>query len=141
MFELWSIKRGNQLIYNWFKSYNFCYKLRFVCTLLSKIVGNKRVKKKGLFYFSLVLLMLEDCRIGLCWRLVQRSDIVENLSQGVRGLEYSQILRGTRIYHCVLYFLHLFFNIYTFISILKNNKTSANASNRENFNKSNSPSY
>lgn len=138
MFGLLSIQREDQLIHNWFKSYNFYYKLRFVYTLLSRIVGNKRVKKKWFFSFYLVPLMLEDCRIGLGGRLVQRSNIVENLSHGVRGLKYSRIVRGTMIHRCVFYFMYLFFNIFTFISILKNKKTSANASNREKSNKSNS---
>jgi hypothetical protein len=33
--------------------------------------------------------MLDDCRISFDVRLVQRSNIVENLSQDVRELEYS----------------------------------------------------
>jgi hypothetical protein len=41
---------------------------------------------KEVVYF---FVMLEDCRIGLGVRLVQRSNIVENLSQDVMGLEYN----------------------------------------------------
>lgn len=34
-----------------------------------------------------LFVVLEDCRIGLGERLVQRSNILENLSQGVKGLD------------------------------------------------------
>lgn len=108
-------------------------------TFLFKIAGNKRVKNKWLFSFSLVLLVLEDCRIDLGGRLVQISDIVESLSEEVRGMDYSWLERGTNIYRYVFYFMHLFFSIFTFISILKRNQTSSNTSNREKSNKPNSP--
>lgn len=62
------------------------------------------------------LLLLEDCKRSLSGRLVQRSNNSENLTRGVRGLEYSCLKRGIRICYCAIYFIaFIFLQILSFI--------------------------